>query len=69
MKKMNDKGKLMILVGYYSSGGYKLYDVENGRIMIRWDVIFDEIKQLQPPVIGYQKDVTDYNNEKSPYSS
>jgi hypothetical protein len=38
---------MMILVGYHSNGGYKLFDVENRRIVIRKDDVLDEIKQLQ----------------------
>lgn len=43
-KKIDDKGEQMILVGYHSTGGYKLYDTVNKRIVIIRDVIFDELK-------------------------
>ena len=36
----------MILVGYHSTGGYKLFDVENMRIVINRDIVFDELKQV-----------------------
>lgn len=55
----------MILVRYYSTGGYKLHNATNIRVVISRDVIFNEIKNLQQLVIGYQKVVTGYNNEKS----
>ena len=38
---------MMILVGCHSNGGYKLFDVENRRVVISQDDVFDEIKQLQ----------------------
>lgn len=37
----------MIHTGYHSTGGYKLYDATNRRIVIRRDIVFEEIKQLQ----------------------
>lgn len=43
-KKLDDKGEVMILVEYHSTGGYKLFDVVNRRIMISRDVVIDEIK-------------------------
>lgn len=46
-KKLDDRGKVMILVGYHSTGGYKLLDDVNMRIMISWDVVTDEMKQLK----------------------
>lgn len=30
-KKLNDKGKLMILIGHHSTGGYKLFNAINMR--------------------------------------
>lgn len=33
-KKLNDKAELMILVGYHSNGGYKLFGAENMRVVI-----------------------------------
>lgn len=45
--KLDDKGKLMILVGYHSTGGYKLFDATNIRIMMSRDVVFDKIKDVQ----------------------
>lgn len=43
-EKIVNNGEKMILVGYYSTSGYKLYDVANMRTMISRDFIFDEIK-------------------------
>ena len=37
----------MILVGYESTDGYKLYDTAKRRTVINRDIIFDEIKELQ----------------------
>lgn len=31
---LDDNGEMMILVGYHSTGGYKLFDAANRRIMI-----------------------------------
>lgn len=42
-KKLDDKGWLMILVGYHSTDGYKLYDASNRRSVISRDIIFYEI--------------------------
>lgn len=64
-KKMDDKGELIILVGYHSTGAYKLYDVVNRRTVIIRDVAVDEIKELQQPATSYQKVVTSYNNEET----
>lgn len=33
-KKLDDKVEMMILVGYHSTDGYKLYDAKNRRVMI-----------------------------------
>lgn len=44
----------MILVGYDSTDGYELYDTANRRTVISRDIIFDEIKELQQLVTGYQ---------------
>lgn len=46
------KGEVMILVGYHSTSGYKLFDVVNMRIMISQDVVIDELKQLQQGITG-----------------
>ncbi|MCI48054.1 hypothetical protein A2U01_0069297, partial [Trifolium medium] len=35
----------MVLVGYHSTGGYRLYDPINKTIVIRRDVIVDEMKE------------------------
>lgn len=43
LNKLDDKGEKMILVGYHSTGGYKLYDTVNKRIVISKDMIFDEL--------------------------
>lgn len=61
---MDDKGEVMILVGYHSIAGYKLFDAEK-RIVISLDIIVDEIRESQQPVINYVKVVTDYSFEKS----
>lgn len=44
----------MILVGYHSTSGYKLFDAANRRIMIIQDVVFDEIKQAEQLLTGYK---------------
>lgn len=55
----------MILVGYHSTGGYKLYDAANRRIMISQDISFNDIKEAQPNVTGCIKSATNYTSEKS----
>lgn len=35
----------MILVGYHTRGGYKLYDPTNKQVVINKDVMVDEIKE------------------------
>lgn len=59
-KKLDDKGEVMILVGYDSTGGYKLFDALNRRIVIIRDVIIDELKKVQQGVTGYQQTLTGY---------
>ena len=44
-KKLDDKSTMMILVGYHSTGGYKLYDPINNNVVISRDVIIDELKE------------------------
>lgn len=33
-KKLDYKGEMMILVGYHSNGGYKLFDASNRRVVM-----------------------------------
>ncbi|PNX97389.1 cationic amino acid transporter 1-like protein [Trifolium pratense] len=44
-KKLDDKSTTMILVGYHSTGGYKLYDPINKNVVISRDVVIDELKE------------------------
>src|ERR1051325_364291 len=44
-RKLDDKSSQMILVGYHSTGGYKLFDPVNKQIMISRDIIKDELKE------------------------
>ena len=43
-RKLDDKGEQMILLGYHSTGGYKLFDLKSKQIIISRDVVFDESK-------------------------
>jgi hypothetical protein len=43
-KKLDDKSQTMIMVGYHSTGAYKLYDPKNKKIVFSKDVKFDESK-------------------------
>lgn len=43
-KKLDDKGEMMILVRYHPTRSYKLFEVENKRIMIIRDVLVDELE-------------------------
>ena len=44
-KKLDDKSEQLILVGYHSTGGYKLLDPVNKQVIISMDVIIDEVKE------------------------
>lgn len=44
-RKLDDKSSQMILIGYYSTGGYKLFDPVNKQVVISRDVIIDELKE------------------------
>lgn len=44
-RKLDDKSNQMILVGYHSTGGYKLFDPVTKQIVISRDVIVDELKE------------------------
>ena len=46
IRKLDDKSIQMILVGYHSTGGYKLFDPVNKKIVISRDMIIDELKEL-----------------------
>jgi len=43
-RKLDDKGGQMILVGYHTTGGYRLFDPIVKQVKINWDVIVDEFK-------------------------
>lgn len=43
-KKLDDKEEQMIIVAYYSTIGYKIYDAINKRIILSRGVIFYELK-------------------------
>ncbi|GAU43423.1 hypothetical protein TSUD_334860 [Trifolium subterraneum] len=44
-RKLDVKATTMILVGYHSTGGYKLYDPVNKNVVVSRDVVFDEMKE------------------------
>ncbi|GAU40628.1 hypothetical protein TSUD_190050 [Trifolium subterraneum] len=44
-RKLDDKATTMILVGYHSTGGHKLYDPVNKNVVVSRDVVFDEMKE------------------------
>ena len=44
-RKLNDTSSQMILIGYHSTGGYKLFDLVNKKVVISRDVIIDELKE------------------------
>lgn len=59
-KKLEDKGEMMLLVGYHPTGGYKLFDVANNIIVISQYVMVVELRRLDSakigltgPIIGY----------------
>jgi hypothetical protein len=61
---LGDIRELGILIGYHSTGGYKIFDTTNRRIMISRDVIFDEIKELQYSATDCYDMSTSYTNKK-----
>lgn len=44
-RKLDDKSSLMILIGYHSTGGYKLFDPLNKQVVISRDVVIDELEE------------------------
>ena len=44
-RKLDDKSNQMILIGYHSTGGYKLFDPVNKQVVVSRDVIIDELKE------------------------
>ncbi|CAJ2661986.1 unnamed protein product [Trifolium pratense] len=44
-RKLDDKSEMMIMVGYHSTGGYRLYNPISTSIVISRDVIIDELKE------------------------
>ena len=44
-RKLDDKSNQMILIGYHSNGGYKMFDPVNKQVVISRDVIIDELKE------------------------
>ena len=44
-RKLDDKSSQMILIGYHSTGGYKLFDPVNKQVVISMDVIIDELRE------------------------
>lgn len=59
-KHVDGKRDQMILVGYHSIGGFKLYDVVNKRIVI--DVTFDDLRDWHHTVTDYQPIVIGYHS-------
>ena len=41
-KKLDDKSRVMLLVGYHSTGAYKLYSLVNNKVEFNRDVIVKE---------------------------
>ena len=44
-RKLDDKSSQMILIGYHSTGGYKLFDPVNKQVVIGRDVIIDVLRE------------------------
>lgn len=63
-KNIDNKGNQMILVRYHSTGGYKLYDIVNKRIIINMNMIFDEVRGWQQVVTDYQPTTIYYHNDE-----
>ena len=45
-RKLDKKDEQMIILGYHSTGGYRLYDCSSKKVVISSDVIFDESRSL-----------------------
>ncbi|XP_063836470.1 protein son of sevenless [Ostrinia nubilalis] len=61
-KKLDDKGKKMIMIGY-NVGGYKLFDEENNMAVTARNVIFDE-NLKKPEKTIFIPDYTECENEE-----
>lgn len=63
IRKMQDnKGDQMILVGYHSTSGYKIYDTINKIIVISKDMIFAELGDWKHAITNYRPTVISYHN-------
>ena len=69
IKKLDNTGEVMILVGYHSTNGYKVFDVVSRRIVISRDVVIDKLKQLQQGVTSYQQSITGYMQAVTDYQN
>jgi len=56
-KKLEDRSEALILVGYHSTGAFKLYNPEKKQIVIRRDVVVDEAAKLnwEPVAVTAEK--------------
>ena len=43
-KKLDDRSEVMVLIGYHSTGAYKLYSPIKDKLVISRDVLVDESK-------------------------
>ena len=43
-KKLDDRSQTMVLIGYHSTGAYKLYSPNDDKLVISRDVVVDESK-------------------------
>lgn len=44
-RKLDDKSEQMIFLGYHSTGGYKLLNPRNNKIIVSRDIVFDEQRE------------------------
>lgn len=56
-RKLDDKGEQMILVGYHTTGGYRLFDPVAKQVKISRDVVVDEMKSWNIEPDTKKKDV------------
>ena len=43
-KKLDDRSQIMVLIGYHSTGAYKLYSPNDDKLVISRDIVVDESK-------------------------
>jgi len=51
-RKLDDKSVSLLLIGFYSTGGYKLFDPNTGKVIVSRDVVVDEVAEWDEKVVS-----------------